>query len=233
MARFLFWSMKPSRLSLAYLFTALLVLAGPAPAADKAKPEQLTLEDIIFDAKYLKQMLGPNTLVTAVVETNRDRKKSDTALTDTIKAIMESHLDEKTKIYALPDDATQPELKSSIPHSYPPGLNITREPKKADFLILIGADGAVKCMYCYNHSKNDQLFALAAAKAVLKWRYTPAKIRGTAVPVLAGLPMEFQSGDDILDNFKNKARRGQEGGMPTRTLPPPPPPKGTSMGGGG
>jgi hypothetical protein len=201
--------MKIDRTSLAYLCMALLVCAGPAAAADNAKPKKLTLEDIIFDAKYLKQMLGPKTLVTAVVETNRDRKKSDTALTDTIKAIKESQVDEKTQIFALPDNATQPELKTSIPHIYPPGLKISREPKKADFLMLIGADGSVKCLYCF--SNNDRLFALAAAAAVVKWRYAPAKINGTAVPVLAGLPMEFSSGDVNVESFKGLPRKQSEG----------------------
>lgn len=219
--------MKIARSSLACLFTALLVLASPAPAADKAKPENLTLEDIIFDVKYLKQMLGPKTLVTAVVETNRDRKKSDTALTDTIKAVREAQLDEKTQIYSLPDDATQPELKTSIPHTYPPGLKISREPKKADFLILIGADGSVKCLYCY--SNNDRLFALAAASSVTKWRYKPAKINGTAVPVLAGLPMEFHSGDVNVESFKGQPRRQSESGAPV----PKSVPKPKGPGGGG
>ena len=49
------------------------------------------------------------------------------------------------------------------------------------------------------------LFALAAASAVVKWRYAPAKIKGTAVPVLAGLPMEFHSGDVNVESFKGQA----------------------------
>ena len=87
--------------------------------------------------------------------------------------------------------------------------------------MLIGADGAVKCLYCYSH--NDRLFAMAAAMAVVKWRYTPAKIQGTAVPVLAGLPMEFQSGDVNVEGFKGLPRRQNEGSMP---VPKPPGPSG-------
>lgn len=219
--------MKSAWTGLAYFLTAAFALTCAVVAAEKEKSrkqDKLTLEDVIFDESYLKKLLGPKTLVTALVESNRGRKKTDTALADAIQAVKGARLDEKSQIYLLPDDATEPQLKTSIPHSYPPGLNITRELKKADFLMLIGADGAVKCLYCYHN--NDRLFALAAARAVLKWRYEPAQIKGTAVPVVAGLPMEFQSGDDILDSFKNQPRRGHEGGMPTRVLPtkddPPP-----------
>jgi len=227
--------MKRSSFPLTGLITLVLILAGAGRAAETdktpkaAKPPALTLEDIIFDVQYLKKFLGPKTLVTAVVETTRDRKKSDTALADTIKAVQDAQLDEKTQIFALPDDATPPELKTSIPHTYPPGLKMTKEPKRADFLILIGADGTVKCLYCYSYTNDDQLFALSAAQAVLKWRYAPAKIGNTAVPVLAGLPMELQS-SDVLNILKNRQR--MEGGMPTRTLPPPPPPRGTPVSGG-
>jgi hypothetical protein len=203
-ARFLFGGMKTARSPLVYGIAVLLALTAPAPAAEDPKPENVTLEDIIFDVKYLKQMLGPKTLVTALVETNRDRKLADTALPDTIKAIQAAQLDAKSQLFALPEGATPPKLKTSAPHSYPPGLNISREPKRADFLMLVGADGAVKCLYCY--SNNDRLFALAAAAAVVKWRYTPAKINGTAVPVLAGLPMEFHSGDVNVESFKGLPR---------------------------
>jgi len=221
--------MKSAHLHLCWI-TLLLTLAGAARAADATKPPALTLEDIIFDVQYLKKFLGPKTLVTAVVETTRDRKKSDTALNDTIKAIQDAQVDEKTQIYALPDDATPPKLKTAAPHTYPPGLKMTKEPKRADFLMLIGADGSVKCLYCYNYTKDDQLFALAAAQAVLKWRYVPAKIGSTAVPVLAGLPMELQSSDVL--NILKKRQGPPEGGMPDRVLPPPPPPRGTNMGPG-
>jgi hypothetical protein len=208
------------------LLTLAVVTAGSfAWAAEEAKPAELTLEDIIFDAKYLKQSLGPKTLVTAVVETARKRKKSDTAMDDTLKAIKAAQLDEKTQIFALPDNATLPKLKSSIPHSYPPGLKISREPKKADFLMLIGADGAVKCLYCYYN--NDRLFAMAAAMAVVKWRYEPAKIQGTAVPVLAGLPMKFETGDINIEGFKGQPRPMSERGVPVpKSVEAPPGPGG-------
>lgn len=217
--------MKIARPHPACLLAIMLALAVPAHPAEAAKPTELTLEDIIFDASYLKKMLGPKTLVTALVETTRDRKKSDTALADTINAIRDAKLDEKTQIYALPADATEPKLKTSAPHTYPPGLNISREPKKADFLMLVGADGAVKCLYCYTN--NDRLFAMAAAMAVVKWRYTPAKIRDTAVPVLAGLPMRFETGDLNVEGFKGLPRRQSEAGIPMpQSVPKPPGPGG-------
>ena len=207
--------MKTTRTALACLFAVALTLTCIAADTDKEKakkPEQITLEDVIFDVTYLKKLLGPKTLVTAVEETNRGRKKTENALADAIMAAKEANLDEKSQIFALPDDATQPTLKSSIPHTYPPGLKISREPKKADFLMLIGADGVVKCLYCYRH--NDRLFALAAALAVVKWRYEPAKIGDVAVPVVAGLPMWAETGDINIEGFKGLPRRNSEGGVP-------------------
>ncbi|HWA24779.1 MAG TPA: hypothetical protein VG734_03820, partial [Lacunisphaera sp.] len=153
--------MKITRPTLACWLAAALLLAdvtGFAAEKEKGKqPEKITLEDVIFDVSYLKKLLGPKTLVTAVVETTRNRKKADSALDDAVKAVKDAQLDEKSQIFALPDDATQPVLKESAPHIYPPGLKISREPKTADFLMLIGADGGVKCLYCYKY--NDRLFA--------------------------------------------------------------------------
>ncbi|HWA24777.1 MAG TPA: hypothetical protein VG734_03810 [Lacunisphaera sp.] len=194
--------MKFHHPTIASMIAVALVLAGvTAQAADKEKtkqPEKITLEDVIFDVSYLKKLLGPKTLVTAVVESNRGRTKSNTAIEDTVKAIKEAHLDEKSQIFLLPDGATEPVLQSSVPHAYGPGIKISRQEKKADFLMLIGADGAVKCLYCFN--QNDRLFALAAAMAVVKWHYEPAKVGGTAVPVLAGLPMSLLSEEVRLMN---------------------------------
>lgn len=200
-------NMKTTALSLLSLAAACLI-AIPAIAADApAKPERLTLEDVIFDAKYLKQVLGPNTLVARDPETGQ----VPTA------AITQAKLAEKTKIFALPDEATKPELISSIPPAYPQSTRLRRDPPKADFLLFIGTDGSVKCLYCYD--TKDQVFAILAADALIKWRYVPAKINGTAVPVLLPVQMKFSESDAALGLFN-----GPRLPMSLKGNPSPPPP---------
>ncbi|HWA24778.1 MAG TPA: energy transducer TonB [Lacunisphaera sp.] len=215
--------MKLSRGTAVALLVA-LAIATTVGGAEGGKAD-ITLEDVIFDASYLKKLLGPKTLVTSVVESNRGRKKADTDLADGIKAIKSARLDQNSHMFALPDDASPPILKDSVPHTYPPSLKLEREGKKADFLMLISADGAVKCLYCYEY--NDRLFALAAAMAVTKWRYEPAKIQGVAVPVLARLPMRFDKADADVEGFRDLGRRKLEAGfpvpLPTAPATPPPP----------
>jgi hypothetical protein len=170
---------------------AISLVTFPAFAADEkpAKPAKLFLEDIIFDAKYLKQVLGPKTLVAKEEKTGQIP----------VEAINRAKLDEKTQIFSLPDEATKPELISSMPPAYPQSIRLRRDPPKADFLLFIGADGNVKCLYCYD--TKDQVFAIVAADALIKWRYTPAKINGTAVPVLLPLEMKFSESDAAVGAF--------------------------------
>jgi hypothetical protein len=200
------------------LLLAAALLFSPAPAAEekpKEKGPDLTLEDVIFDATYLKRLLGPKTLVAP-------GQKSKTVPTD---AITKAGLDEKTQIFILPDEAKKPVLKSSLPPHFPSSLKLRRDPIKAKFLLFIGADGNVKCLYCYE--TNDQLFALAAADAVVKWRYTPAKIGTTAVPVVIPLEMDFAESLAAVGTFN--------GGKPPVSLrgePSGPPPIGKPGSGG-
>jgi hypothetical protein len=176
------------------LATACCLVAG-LPAADKPddkkKKADLTLEDVIFDAKYLKQVLGPNTLVAPV-------EKGGGIPTE---AISKAGLAEKTKIFALPDEAVKPELKQSIPPSYPRSLGLTKEGIHARFLVFVGADGHVKSLYCYETT--DQIFAIAVADAVIKWHYSPAKLGQTAVPVLVPVDMKFDESMADRNTFRN------------------------------
>jgi len=200
----------PRLLSLA----AALLLASPAFSADSTeKPPRLTLEDIIFDAKYLKQVLGPKTLVAREAGSGQ----FPTA------AITQAKLDEKTKIFTLPDEATKPELISSVPPSYPQSTRLRREPPKANFLVFIGTDGSIKCLYCYD--TKDQVFAIIAADALIKWRYVPAKINGTAVPVLLPVEMKFSESDAAIGTFNGPKLSPSLKGNPTRPPPTTPPGK--------
>ena len=202
--------MKITR-SLPVLTAVLILLSLPVFAADKAKPkakaDTLTLEDVIFDAKYLKQLLGPKTLVAPAEKTGELPTSG----------IEQAKLDEKTQIFALPDEATKPVLKSSFAPTYPQSLRLRREPIKARFLLFVGADGNVKGLYCYE--TNDQIFAIATADAVIKWRYTPAKIGATAVPVVVPLDMDFAESLAAVGTFN-----APKPPMFQRGEPAPPPP---------
>ncbi len=207
--------MKTTRSVALLISTALLLAVLPALAAgkskekEKAKAPDLTLEDVIFDAKYLKQLLGAKTLVAPT-------EKSGTIPTE---AISKAGLDEKTQVFLLPDEATKPVLKSSFAPTYPQSLRLKRDPIKAKFLLFVGADGNVKGLYCYE--TNDQVFAIATADAVIKWRYSPAKLGATAVPVVVPFEMDFSESLAAIGIFN--------GGKPPISLrgePAPPPPIG-------
>ena len=160
---------------------AAVALTAPALADEKPKTkkaDKLTLEDVIFDAKYLHQQLGPKTLVAGHDKTGEIP----------VEALSRTGIADKTKIFALPDEAEKPVLKSSIAPTMPQSYRFRRDASTAEFFLFVGADGAVKSLHCYE--TNDQVFAIVAADALIKWRYTLAKIGSTAVPVepiLAGV----------------------------------------------
>jgi hypothetical protein len=87
-------------------------------------------------------------------------------------------------------------------------------------VALVGTDGKVKCVYCYQYS--DRLFAIAYAAALSKWRYEPAKINGTAVPVLVDIPASYKGDGFDSDHFRSNLPPDHfRSNFP---LPEPPPP---------
>lgn len=196
--------MKTSRFLLVLLssFVFLPFILPASEETNKEVPPQLTLEDIIFDSRFIRQVLGPNTLIVP-------RAKSKELPEDLRNALSEAELDKKSRFYVFPDsEATPPKLKSSIPYAYPQSLRQGKKGGKADFLVSIGADGAVRGVYCYK--TDDKLFALAAAAAIVKWRYEPAKIKDHALPVILELPMQFRG-----DGYDNDMSRTTTGKNPT------------------
>ena len=172
---------------------AVVALAASALAADQPKAkksDKLTLEDVIFNAQYLHQALGAKTLVAAHEKTGEVP----------IEAISKAGISEKTQVFALPDEAVKPVLKSSVAPTFPQSYRFRREPSTAEFFLFVGADGAVKTLHCYE--TNDQVFAIIAADALIKWRYTPAKIGDTAVPVLVPVHMKFDESDAAQALFR-------------------------------
>ncbi|AOS45666.1 Gram-negative bacterial tonB protein [Lacunisphaera limnophila] len=185
----------------------LLLLALPLSAADKAKSKaaKLTLEDVVFDAQYLRQALGPKTLLTF----EKPVAEIPASLAEALKT---SGLADATKFMVLPPEFGPPKVVESIPYNYPTKLRRGRTSGEADFLVLIGADGKVKTIHCYQHS--DRMFALAVAAAVVRWQYAPTKIQETALPVLLAMHMSF-----VGDGSDNQLFH-----RPAEPEPIPPPP---------
>lgn len=196
--------MKLPRLYAVALLSTLLALPAFADddKAQAALPADLTLEDIIFDAQYIQKLLGPNTLVAPA--------KDGTIPTE---AILKAGLDKKTKIFALPDGITTPALKSSIPPVFPRTRSLSTEGITARFLAYVGADGNVKCLYCYETT--DQIFAIAAADAVIKWRYAPTKIGQTAVPIVLPVDVDFSESVNARHAFRGPRNPLSVQGNPT------------------
>ncbi|MDQ5977884.1 MAG: hypothetical protein QG602_856 [Verrucomicrobiota bacterium] len=183
----------------ARLFCLLLLLVtGLSGAADKKEQKEpsLTLEDIIFEPSYLTKLLGPNTLVVP----SGDGAGLGPEL---MAALNKAGVTEKSRSFLLPEGAKPPEVKTSLPYGFPKSLRQGKQEGHARFLVFVGADGAVKTLHCYEFT--HRLFALAVAKSVVKWKYTPASINGTAVPVLLELPAEFRG-----DGYDNKFNYGPE-----------------------
>jgi len=200
--------MKIKRLAQACL---LIMLAPPfairAAEAPQEPPPSLTLEDIIFEPDLLRQGLGANTLIVP--------DKKNAAIPPSLTAAMTAAgFTRKTRLYAFPENARRPKLKSSVPYDYPHSLRQGKTRGQANFLVSIGADGAVRGLYCYEHT--DRLFALAAAAAIVKWRYEPAAINDTALPVLLELPMHYRG-----DGYDNDFSRTTTGKNPATFSSPP------------
>jgi hypothetical protein len=188
-------------------------------AADKGKASanaKLTLEDVIFEPTYLTKILGPKTLVVPAP----DRKGLND---DLLKVLDKVGVTAKSKVFLLPDGATPPEIVSAIPYSYPKKLRQGNETGKARLLVLVGVDGSVKTLHCYEHTHS--MFALAVAAAVVRWKYTPAMINGTPVPVVLEVLEEFR-GDGYHHKFNGRPDRDPIERSPPVTDPNRPPPPG-------
>jgi hypothetical protein len=198
---------------------AAVALTASALADEKPKTkksDKLTLEDVIFDAQYLHRALGAKTLVAGHEKTGAIP----------IEALNKAGISEKTQVFALPDEAAKPVLKSSIAPTFPQSYRFRREPSTAEFFLFVGADGAVKTLHCYE--TNDQVFAIIAADALIKWRYTPAKIGTTAVPVLVPVHMKFDESDAAKALFRGPKPPFSVPGNPS--APPPVRPGGKQSG---
>jgi hypothetical protein len=180
-------NMRAYLLSLALIISpALAAEPSPAKPTGPARPPASppTLEAVIFDPQYLKQVLGPKTIVSPVAP-------QPALPPEVTNAIMEAGLKDITELIALPAGATPVKLDKTVPPRFPDEKRKWGDPGKIVFLVYVGADGKVQGLYCLKSS--DHAYAVAAAQALLSWRYKPAKLTGTAVPVLTGQLFEFES----------------------------------------
>lgn len=170
---------------LALLALSLAVcLVGAADSKPNPGPNSAPgLADVIHDPSYLRQALGRKAIVLPTVVPG----KPD----ETLTALHAAGLDKDIEFFALPANATPPKALQRQPPAYPQPQRDQRVSGSARYLFVIGADGLVKAIYCCESSDPD--FALSGAKALIWWRYTPAKIQGTAVPVVASQLLEFSA----------------------------------------
>ena len=195
--------MRTFRFGLILSVIAMGCIGGNALAEEEP---DLTLEDVIFDANYTAQFLGPKTIL--------QLKAVDP--TPVLEALATSGLAEKTKFMQLP-----PQLKPAKPkYETPPTLPEVRKwqnlESDAQFLIYVSAEGKVESLYCYSH--NDKIFALSVARAILKWRFDPAMYGDTPLPVLYQHVASFRS---IMNpTFKDPSDGKNNTGSPANTPMP-------------
>ncbi len=174
--------MKTACFRFSLLLIATVALTCLAPAAGPKKPAAPTLAEIVSNPAHLEQALGPKTLLLT-------RPVAGAINPELAAVIKEAKLDQKTQFFILPLEASEPKARVRAGPIYPYNLRRAGVSGKASFLVLIGADGKIKGIYCY--AATQPAFASAAAEAILKWQFEPAKIQGTAVPVLVSQILEF------------------------------------------
>jgi len=194
--------MKAIRLGLA--LSALVWLSGVA-GAEETEAENLTLEDVIFDSSYLAQFLGPKTLL---------QFEGDAA--PIIAALAESGLAKKTTFIKLPAQVRGAKPKYETPPNLPESMSWQDISAEADFLIYVSAEGKVECLYCYKQT--HRIYALAVARAILKWRFDVAKAGETALPVLYHHSAKFSGALRPIRNDKSNDTNNL--GDPTNTPMP-------------
>lgn len=171
-----------------FLFALILAVSlaaadeGPAPTKTRTKAPKLS--EIIFDAQHFKVALGNKALL--IVDRSTGKVSAEL-----VRDIAAAGLNESIQFYPFPSEGIQPEPKKREAPAYPGHLRRKSVDGSARLLILIGADGKVSAIYCSHATHPD--FALASAEALIRWRFSPATIQGTAVPIVVVQTMDFDS----------------------------------------
>lgn len=171
----------PARQAISYVVMVKSGLyVGPAQAP-RVSPK---LAELISDPKYIRGALG----IKALLVTDPKTGEVSPGLLNDVKA---AGLAEGIELIALPIGAVQPKAITRVAPFYPDDLRRKNIGGMARFIFVIGADGKVKGLYCVEADHPD--LAVAAAAAVAQWRFAPAKIENTPIPVIAGQMVEFNS----------------------------------------
>lgn len=158
-----------------------VVLVGLGSPSDPASiPPKLS--EILSDSKFLRSAIGTKALLVTNPQTGEVQP-------DLLQDIKSAGLTDSIEFIALPKDSTGPTLLERTPPKYPEKLKRKKTPGSTRVLYIIGADGIVKGLYCVSASHPD--FAQAAAIAISQWRFEPARVQGTAVPVVMNSTLEF------------------------------------------
>jgi TonB family protein len=164
---------------------ALLLVSAALSAAPSAPPAALpTLEEVIFNVSHLKQTLGSKMMISPI------DSQSDVPA-GVMEAIKSVQLDEICELSLLPAGATPLKRQRMIAPKFPEAQRRQKTDGRVAFLVSVAADGSVVGLYCYEAS--DRAFAIAAAQAMLSWKFKPATINKAAIPVLTAQLFEFGS----------------------------------------
>ena len=193
------WGMKTLRLCLIAcgLLTGLI--------STSAEEKTLTLEDIIFDAKYVGEFLGPKTLL---------QLKGDAG--PVLAALAKTDLPAKTTFMLLPAQATPAKPKFETPPNLPESRKWQDMEATASFLIFVSAEGKMESLYCYD--QNDRVYALLVSHAITKWRFNAAKFGDTALPVLYQHTATFSG--MMIPTRNDSSNRNNNMGSPANTPMP-------------
>lgn len=80
----------------------------------------------------------------------------------------------------LPDKAEPASVALHVAPWFPYELRKERVQGVARFVLLIGADGKLQAMCCYERTRPQ--FQESAAAALARWQYRPARVRDRSVP---------------------------------------------------
>jgi hypothetical protein len=159
-----------------------IIPMGLASAPSREPRVSPKLAEIISDPKYFRSALGIKALVSSDPATGEIPSK---LLAD----LKSAGLTDGVQLIPLPRDAVLPYAKKRTAPAYPESLRRKKVDGRVEFLCVIGADGTVKGMYCVAAAQPE--FAIAAAAALAQWRFEPARIQNTAVPVIVNTMLEF------------------------------------------
>jgi outer membrane biosynthesis protein TonB len=158
------------------IITQLFILGYTVAASKSAEPAANASSVIVSNAADFVAKLPARVFVLV------PNKTADEATTRGIESLGPTP---NTEFFVLPKESTRPKAIRQGPPVYP------REAGQGKVLImaLIAPTGEVTAVYAL--AASHPAFATSAAKAVAQWKFKPAKLKDTAVPVIFVQLIEF------------------------------------------